>query len=1466
MKYISDLPDYRHLEDRARYKALYEEVGTLEANQEIRWRSEWMKHFQPHPNATILELGAHNGSNLFHYARAGHTMHGLELSSTLIEVFQRQLMQEQATIRERIRMSQGWIEEFVPSEPYDFVLCTEILEHVPDPVAILNTAARAVANGGLIYITSPSKHWGNNTHVRGVPPAILKEWLACAGLSFSTLWVEDERVFCLAHKDTGLRIFGLTRVRNEETLLPDTLDHLSSFCNGGIFVYDDCSSDASLSIATSHSSVRGIVRGTHWDPDRNKAEYENRAALLAKAQTVASSRDWFVYIDADERIDWDWCCIYRLPDSVKAVRMKLFDFYITPEDVDKPYSERVWLGPEFREIIMSYRNSPLLTFDQPDQREVGLGEACEVVNAGYVRHYGKAVTVDQWEKKCLFYSNYFPQYAAKWAARRGKAIHTQSDFRNSLIRWDDKDAMGILLTPQIAAREFEQQASRMVAPVADNNSALQASPQAGLKILLTNHHLLDYAGSEIFTLTLAKYLKKADHEVVVYSKFISNQLNIRFAALGVITVRNLSHLRDNVFDVAHVHHNISALEVRHRFPQLPIVFVSHGVLPFLEQPLALDIGIARYLAVSEEVRQHLVLKGVEPQRISVFRNIIDPELFYPRSAISKSLTRALVLSNRIPPECEAIVKQACQQMGVQCRFIGQRFGVVSQEVLPQAINDADIVFSLGRGVMEALMCARIPIVYDYNGGDGMVTPENLHELLECNFSGRKHKRQFSVDQLVEELGKYTVDYANTLHSAAASLFSAELNVSELVRIYHEAQRATTQALQQTTCEQIECLLGLVSETRNFTQRCADLRYERIGRDPDNERYSLIPERVFDGEFYLKSNPDVAAAVQRGEFGSGWQHFMEHGYLENREWCILSDKGKTFFRECSSSPQAEKAPQPSDSTGGSCPMRPTVDYAVSKPVASQDALPEQAQNYEQAERFVDAAQQYEETQRRARSVGDLRKKCESLVENGDQPAAVTCLEELVELAPDDLAAALALGRLRYQLGDLAGAAQQFERASKQAPHHTTAHACLASLRVQQDRFVEAEASARRVLELEPRQLDMLRLLAALAHHTERFEEAHDYYRSIVRLDSRDVEARIGQAVCGAAQGHRVLAELLLEEALSLQPDHPEALALQAQLNGSHPAESLNIPSTQALPSGTSVPARNSRYPWLVPFMTTELSSLHPIPVGTKPETAFCPATMPAALPQSVSALRVAARESVIREICAGDEMFTGNEAHYFGVGESALHCVDTALFSVRKERQRIRRILDLPCGHGRVMRYLKSAFPQAQITACDLNRPAVDFCAKTFGATPVYSEVNVSQIPVHGAFDLIWSGSLLTHLRPGPCAEFVRWWLTLLQPGGLMIFTLHGRWAERNLATSRYKYGLPDDRVAALLQEYYSTGFGYTDYPSQTGYGISLTSPAYALSQLAALPDLRLVSYHEKGWDNHQDVLCFQKQPSAEPLG
>ena len=98
---------------------------------------------------------------------------------------------------------------------------------------------------------------------------------------------------------------------------------------------------------------------------------------------------------------------------------------------------------------------------------------------------------------------------------------------------------------------------------------------------------------------------------------------------------------------------------------------------------------------------------------------------------------------------------------------------------------------------------------------------------------------------------------------------------------------------------------------------------------------------------------------------------------------------------------------------------------------------------------------------------------------------------------------------------------------------------------------------------------------------------------------------------------------------------------------------------------------------------------------------------------------------------------GLEEQYFDLGRRALELV---LFSAQLcDKPHYPDILDLPCGYGRVLRWLRAQYDYARITACDLDRSAVDFCVAEFGATPVYSQPDLRELPFNSGFDLIWVG-------------------------------------------------------------------------------------------------------------------------------
>lgn len=250
-----------------------------------------------------------------------------------------------------------------------------------------------------------------------------------------------------------IRIAGITRIRNEESIIDGTLDWMADFCNAGIFVYDDASTDDTGKICFRNQIVRDIFTNPTWVSDRNgrqRAEGYPRKECFDMAVRM-SDPEWVFCFDADERPELDLTDVDM--DKWDGIRLRLFDYYITPEDVDKEWLDREWIGPEYRDILMMVRASAVRTYVD---REPYL-TSNRILHKGYVKHWGKARSVEEFEDTCDYYANHLPEpYASKWAGRRGKAVKSdmKSDFGNPLIRWDERKNKGFLLTPEVHRQEF----------------------------------------------------------------------------------------------------------------------------------------------------------------------------------------------------------------------------------------------------------------------------------------------------------------------------------------------------------------------------------------------------------------------------------------------------------------------------------------------------------------------------------------------------------------------------------------------------------------------------------------------------------------------------------------------------------------------------------------------------------------------------------------------------------------------------------------------------------------------------------------------------------------------------------------------------------------------------------------------------------------------------------------------------
>ena len=245
----------------------------------------------------------------------------------------------------------------------------------------------------------------------------------------------------------------------------------------------------------------------------------------------------------------------------------------------------------------------------------------------------------------------------------------------------------------------------------------------------------------------------------------------------------------------------------------------------------------------------------------------------------------------------------------------------------------------------------------------------------------------------------------------------------------------------------------------------------------------------------------------------------------------------------------------------------------------------------------------------------------------------------------------------------------------------------------------------------------------------------------------------------------------------------------------------------------------------------------------------------------------------RTISKGDDMFrkSADWDAYLGVGRSAVDIILRGLALC--DLQKVRTVLDFGCGHGRTARHLPLLFPDARLFFSDRDESAWSFCARQFPrAEGIPSHEDFAQVELPEDIDVIFVGSLFTHLDWDPSRALWKRLFAALAPNGCLIPTFHGAMHYRRMIDEPRRYN-PEGYYNPLIQSYLSTGFGYQTYKHYRSWGQSLTAIGRVI-ELAAGPEAasaRLVGYREAGWAG-QDAAIWSKwaegptRPSTRPRG
>jgi 2-polyprenyl-6-hydroxyphenyl methylase / 3-demethylubiquinone-9 3-methyltransferase len=167
-------------------------------------RTQFVAERAPLPGARLLDVGCGGGLLAEALARAGATVTGIDLAPAMIDAARSHAAASSLRIDYRV----AGAESLAADQPaaFDVVTCMELLEHVPDPAAMLASLAELVRPGGQVFVSTIHRNLraflsaivaaeyilkllprGTHEYQRLIRPSELARWGRAAGLSLAEI-------------------------------------------------------------------------------------------------------------------------------------------------------------------------------------------------------------------------------------------------------------------------------------------------------------------------------------------------------------------------------------------------------------------------------------------------------------------------------------------------------------------------------------------------------------------------------------------------------------------------------------------------------------------------------------------------------------------------------------------------------------------------------------------------------------------------------------------------------------------------------------------------------------------------------------------------------------------------------------------------------------------------------------------------------------------------------------------------------------------------------------------------------------------------------------------------------------------------------------------------------------------------------------------------------------------------------
>jgi SAM-dependent methyltransferase len=129
-------------------------IAPIPANDDFMY-GQVLRELRPHlrKGARVLDLGSNNGTLSFYMARWGCNVTGIDLAQNAVDCASAGATHHEIKGAEFRCMD--FLESWDEPDTFDFVLCSHVIEHVPDDVALMKKVAWSMKSGGTLLVLSP---------------------------------------------------------------------------------------------------------------------------------------------------------------------------------------------------------------------------------------------------------------------------------------------------------------------------------------------------------------------------------------------------------------------------------------------------------------------------------------------------------------------------------------------------------------------------------------------------------------------------------------------------------------------------------------------------------------------------------------------------------------------------------------------------------------------------------------------------------------------------------------------------------------------------------------------------------------------------------------------------------------------------------------------------------------------------------------------------------------------------------------------------------------------------------------------------------------------------------------------------------------------------------------------------------------------------------------------------------------